>query len=85
MKKQSTQPKTCPPSELTLDILCSMTPKDVLEYITDMEKSHECKYYTQLHRLNYIIFGLRDDKKALEKENKALKEALLNRAQPHKE
>ena len=33
--------KTYPPSQLTLDLLCSMSPRNVLEYIKDMHQAQE--------------------------------------------
>ena len=48
--------KTYPPSELTLDLLCSMTPRNVLEYIKGMhEDAEEKKKITKENILHFII------------------------------
>ena len=68
--------KSYPPSEITLDNLCIMTPRNVLEYIKDMHEDAEEK--KQITRENVKYF-LAEPCKRKEEEIEALKEEMEER------
>ena len=76
--------KTYPPSELTLDLLCSMTPRNVLEYIKDMHEAEQLRFknlrattmefITATNEVtDDVIIELKEENKTLKEENEALK------------